>query len=113
MGPISLKPHGGKGWFRKGLPGRIPATYKKQNGTRYEYACLNVFHQTLSVRQEEHKGGADLATVREVPAFEVPCGPEGLHHPGRAQRPLDPRGEGVGEDPQGDPRLRRPPMQVG
>ncbi len=40
IGPISLKPHGGKGWFRKGLPGRIPATYKKQDGTRYEYACL-------------------------------------------------------------------------
>jgi hypothetical protein len=57
IGPISLKPHGGKGWFRKGLPGRIPATYRKQKGTRYEYACLNVFHQTLSVRQEEHKGG--------------------------------------------------------
>jgi transposase len=29
IGPISLKPHGGKGWFRKGLPERIPATYKK------------------------------------------------------------------------------------
>jgi hypothetical protein len=57
ISPISLKPHGGKGWFRKGLPGRIPATYEKQNGTRYEYACLNVFHQTLSVKQEEHKGG--------------------------------------------------------
>jgi len=57
IGPISLKPHGGKGWFPKGLPGRIPATYKKPEGTRYEYACLNVFHQTLSVKQEEHKGG--------------------------------------------------------
>jgi hypothetical protein len=40
-----------------GLSGRIPATYNNQNGTRYEYACLNVFHQTLSVRHEEHKGG--------------------------------------------------------
>jgi transposase len=57
IGPISLKPHGGKGWFRKGRPGRIPATYKKPNGTRYEYTCLNVFHQTVSVKQEEHKGG--------------------------------------------------------
>jgi transposase len=57
IGPISLMPHGGKGWFPKGLPGRIPATYTRDKGTRYEYACLNVFHQTLSVRLEEHKGG--------------------------------------------------------
>jgi transposase len=57
IGPISLMPYGGKGWFPKGLPGRIPATYSRDKGTRYEYACLNVFHQTLSVRQEEHKGG--------------------------------------------------------
>lgn len=55
--PISLKPHGGKGSFRKGLPGRIPATHKKPNGTRYQYDCLNVFHQTLSVKLEEPKGG--------------------------------------------------------
>jgi transposase len=56
IGPISLQPHGGKGWFRKGLPGRIPATYTRPHGARYEYACLNVFHQILRVRQEEHKG---------------------------------------------------------
>jgi hypothetical protein len=56
IGPISLKPHGGKGWFRKGLPGRIPATYTRDQGARYEYACLNVFHQQLSVRLVEHKG---------------------------------------------------------
>jgi len=56
IGPISLKPHGGKGWFRKGLPGRIPSTYHRHEGTRYENACLNVFHQRLSVRLEEHKG---------------------------------------------------------
>jgi hypothetical protein len=33
IGPISLKPHGGKGSFRKGLLGRISATYQKQGGS--------------------------------------------------------------------------------
>jgi hypothetical protein len=44
IGPISLMPHGGKGWFTKGLPGRIPATYTRHQMTRYDYACLDVFH---------------------------------------------------------------------
>ena len=57
IGPVSLKPRGGKGWFPKGKAGTIPATYRKTEGTRYVYACLNVFHQQISVRQEEHKGG--------------------------------------------------------
>jgi hypothetical protein len=57
IGPVSLKPHGGKGWFQEKKPGRIPATYHRMNGTRYEYMCLNVFHKQLSVRQQSHKGG--------------------------------------------------------
>ncbi|MCA1812306.1 MAG: IS630 family transposase [Halobacteriales archaeon] len=58
IGPISLKPHGGDGWFREAKPDRVRATYNRKGGTRYEYLCLNVFHQQLSVQQEEHKGGA-------------------------------------------------------
>jgi transposase len=57
MGPFSLVPHGGRGWFRQNDPGRIPANYHKFGGVRYEYICLNVYHQRLSVRQYEHKGG--------------------------------------------------------
>lgn len=58
IGPISLKPHGGDGWFRQKEPDRVRATYHRHDGTRYEYLCLNVFHQRLSARQEEKKGGA-------------------------------------------------------
>lgn len=58
IGPISLKPHGGNGWFRQKEPDRVRATYTRKDGVRYEYLCLNVFHQQLSVRQEEKKGGA-------------------------------------------------------
>ncbi len=57
MGPFSLIPHGGKGWFDKTNPERIPANYYKLEGTRYEYICLDVYHQMLSVKQYEHKGG--------------------------------------------------------
>jgi transposase len=56
IGPISLKPHGGEGWFREKHPGRIPSTYRKLKGIRYEYMCVNVFHKQLSFKQEKVKG---------------------------------------------------------
>lgn len=56
VGPISLQPRGGEGWFPKGLPGRIPATYTRTQRTQCEYVSLDVFHQRLSVRLEPHKG---------------------------------------------------------
>jgi transposase len=58
IGPISLRPHGGKGWFRQGHPARIPSTYSKWKGTRYLYLTLNVYHKRLSGRFYRHKGGA-------------------------------------------------------
>lgn len=33
-GPISLKPHGGSGWFEKGRPARQRATYHRKAGVR-------------------------------------------------------------------------------
>jgi transposase len=57
MGPFSLKPYGGEGWFHQTDPDRIPANYHKYKGTRFEYICLNVYHQILSVKQYENKGG--------------------------------------------------------
>jgi transposase len=57
IGPIQLMPHGGQGWFRSGHPERIPSTYKRLKGTRYLYLTLNVYHQRLSGRFYQHKGG--------------------------------------------------------
>jgi hypothetical protein len=57
MGPFNLIPYGGRGWFEEGNPARIPGTYNKFQGVRYEYICLNVYHQQLAVKQYEHKGG--------------------------------------------------------
>jgi transposase len=56
IGPFSLIPHGGKGWFEQNNPQRIPANYYKFEGVRYEYICLNVYHQQLGIKQYEHKG---------------------------------------------------------
>jgi hypothetical protein len=57
MGPFNLIPHGGRGWFPKTDPQKIPANYHKYEGVRYEYTSLNVYHQMLSIRQYECKGG--------------------------------------------------------
>ncbi len=58
IGPISLRPHGGRGWFRAGHPARIPSTYTRLKGTRYLYLTENVYHKRLSGRFYRHKGGA-------------------------------------------------------
>ncbi len=57
IGPIQLKPHGGRTWCPKGHPDRVRATYKRKGGTRYLYLTLNVFHQRLSGRFYRRKGG--------------------------------------------------------
>jgi transposase len=48
IGPIQLIPHGGKGWFGLGRPGRIPADYNRKFGTVYYMLSLNVHRQKLS-----------------------------------------------------------------
>src|SRR5271157_2693 len=48
------------------------------------------------------QGWTDLAEVAEVPAGQVSPDAEGLHDPGRAERPLDARCSNVGEGEQGD-----------
>ena len=57
IGPLSLRPHGGKGWFPRGHPQRIPSTYTRLRGTRYLYLTLNVYHQRLTGKFYRHKGG--------------------------------------------------------
>jgi transposase len=57
IGPVSLTPHGGKGWFSEKKPDRVPSRYHRYGGTRYEYMCLNVYHRQLSFKQQRNKGG--------------------------------------------------------
>lgn len=48
VGPIQLVRRGGRGWFRRGRPGRIPAEYSRKFGTVYYFLALNVHRQRLS-----------------------------------------------------------------
>ena len=41
MGPLSLTPKGGRGWFQAKKPHRVPATYNKKNGVRYYFGVFN------------------------------------------------------------------------
>lgn len=55
IGPHTLKPLGGSGWFPQEHPDRVRATYHKTGEVRYQFLCLNVFHQQLSVKQYASK----------------------------------------------------------
>ena len=56
IGPVSHRPHGGAGIFPRGHPARVPAQHVSSQGIQYEYMCLNIYHQRLSVSQQKHKG---------------------------------------------------------
>ena len=103
IGPISLKPAGGKGWFPKGLPGRIPATYVRHDGTRVPVRVPERLPPDAERSPRGAQGRANLAEVAEVPAGQVCRDRAGLHDSGRPQRPLDAGDPRVGEGPQGDP----------
>jgi transposase len=47
MGPISLKPYGGRTWARSGHPDRVPATYRRLGGTRYFFGMYDYYHDRL------------------------------------------------------------------
>ena len=104
IGPISLKPHGGKGWFRKGLPGRIPATYDETGGGPIRVRLSERLPPDVERQAAGAQGRSNLASIHEVPALEVSSRSKGLHHPGRTQRPLDSGDLRVGEGPQSHPR---------
>lgn len=82
MGSFSLIPHGGRGWFEQNDPGRISANYHKYEGVRYEYVCLNIDHQMLSVKQYESKGGEPWLEFLKDERSNISFRPESLHDSG-------------------------------
>lgn len=57
MGPITLTPKKGKGWFRKREPHRVPAEYHKGTGVRYWFGAYHVSKNRLWGRLRKRKGG--------------------------------------------------------
>jgi len=98
IGPIQLIPHGGGGWFPRGLPGRIPAEYSKKYGTTYYFLGLNVFHQELWGRVYRTKHSVNWLEFLQG-LRSVSHGPMGVHHSGQREHALDRGGAPVGVCP--------------
>lgn len=59
MGPVSLKPYGGRTWARSGHPNRVRATYKRTMGVRHLMGMYDYCHKTLRGYLSPRKRGAD------------------------------------------------------
>jgi transposase len=59
-GPISLRPHPGRGWFAKKRPARQRATYKKNKGTRKLLGAYDVGADRLWGRVEARSVNAKV-----------------------------------------------------
>ena len=61
MGPISLRPYGGRTWAREGRPDRVRATYHRDQGVRYLMGAYDFFHDRLFEWTSRRKRGSDWA----------------------------------------------------
>jgi transposase len=55
FGPLNLQPHGGVGWFERGRPARLRATYNRTHGVRNMLAALDLATGKLTYRIHERK----------------------------------------------------------
>ena len=55
MGPMELRPKGGRGWRMQGHPASIPATYTRKNGTMQFLCAFNCHHGTFFGRLRRRK----------------------------------------------------------
>ena len=76
MGPISLKPYGGRTWARSGHPDRVRATYKRTLGVRHLMGMYDYYHKTLRGYLSPRKAGRDWAKfLRYVRSWYPPNQP--------------------------------------
>jgi transposase len=59
MGPVQLKPHGGRTWARKGHPDRVRATYNRKKGVRYLMGAYDFYHDKMYGWVSRRKRGID------------------------------------------------------
>jgi transposase len=55
FGPLNLLPRPGKGWFPKGEPARLRATYKRTAGVRHMFAALDLASGEMFYRIRDRK----------------------------------------------------------
>jgi len=66
FGPLSIQPFPGKGWFGKGKPDRLPATYHRTHGIRHLLAALDLKSDKLYGHVSESKKHQDLLRFLKV-----------------------------------------------
>jgi transposase len=59
MGPIQLKPYGGRTWARSGHPDRVRATFKRTMGVRHLMGMYDYFHRQLRGYLSPRKSGSN------------------------------------------------------
>jgi hypothetical protein len=47
FGPLSIRPHHGRGWAPRSHPDRLPATYHRTHGIRYFHGCYSLRRPAL------------------------------------------------------------------
>ena len=69
FGPLTIRPHLGAGWARKGHPDRLPANYHKLHGVRQFHGCYSVGDDTLWGVVRRRKSAANtLAALKSIRA---------------------------------------------
>ena len=89
-GPISLRPHPGRGWFARKRPARQRATYEKNKGVRKLLGAYDVGADRLWGRLEARSVNAKVVlefSQRHPPPLPARC--TGVHRDGRPVGALD------------------------
>jgi transposase len=66
FGPLNLQPHRGVGWFERGHPARLRATYKRPHGVRQMLAALDLATGTLTYRIRKRKRWIELLAFLKI-----------------------------------------------
>ena len=56
FGPLSIRPHHGRGWAPRSRPDRLPATYHRTHGIRYFHGCFSLGDDQLWGVNRRRKG---------------------------------------------------------
>jgi len=99
MGPISLRPYGGRAWASKGRPVRIRATYTRTQGVRFLMGAYDFYHDRMFGWTSRRKRGVDWAKHLRYIRSKYPGGGRIYLIPGQPQRPHDAQVSGGGRAP--------------
>ncbi|WIY05525.1 hypothetical protein QRX60_17350 [Amycolatopsis mongoliensis] len=62
FGPLNLQPRPGRGWFPRGRPARLRATYTRTGGVRHMFAALDLATGQMFYRFRDRNAGRSSST---------------------------------------------------